>query len=232
MVEKLEEMYKKMNQREKIILGVAIFSFVLMLTDLTVLGPIMSKIKILDSDIASKSQAIQRDMRILSFKDSIVSEYKNYETFLDVGDQAQEEIIATLLSKLENLAAQHEIKMTNIMPGEIEEKPIYKVYKTTLDFEGSLRSVLIFMSLLEESDNLFQISRYNMVPKNRSGKMIKVNMDVSRILITAENLGEFIDVAQEFEEFESYDEPVAEEAPVEEMDDYDTEMDSGELEPI
>lgn len=232
MVEKIEEIYKKMNKREKIILGVAIFSFVLMLTDLIVLGPILSKIKVLDSEITSKSQAIQRDMRILSFKDSIVTEYKNYENFLDLGDQAQEEIIASLLNKLETLAGQHEVKMTNIMPGEIEEKPIYKVYKTTLDFEGDLRNVLIFMSLLEESDNLFQISRYNMVPKNRSGKVIKVNMDVSRILITAEDLGEFIDVDQEFAEFESVEEPAAEEAPAEEMEDYDAELDSGQLEPI
>jgi len=232
MVEKIEEIYKKMNAREKLILGIAIFSFIFMLTDLIVLGPVLSKIKVLDSEFESKAQGIERDMRILAFKDSIVAEYSNYESFLDAGDLSHEEIIAGLLQKLENLANRHEIKMTNILPGEIEEKPIYKLYKTTMDFEGSLRNVLIFMNLLEESDNLFQIERYTMKPKNRSGKVITINMDVARILISAEDLGEFIETP-DYPEFEEEADADVEAEETEAVDDsHESEMDSGELEPI
>jgi hypothetical protein len=77
------------------------------------------------------------------------------------------------------------------MPGELEDKPIYKIYKTTLDFEGVLKDVLVFMNQLEESDNLFQIVRYQMEPKSKAGTQMKCNMDVTRILITEEDMEQF-----------------------------------------
>jgi hypothetical protein len=212
MMIKLRTIYEKMTNREKIILYVAIGFIVLMVTDLIVLHPIMSELKVLDSKIKTESQEIQRDMRILSFKDSILKEYRNYESYLDVGVQSQEEIIGKLLKKLENLSSQNEIKMSNVMPGEIEDKPIYKVYSTTLDFEGSLRSVLVFMNLLEESDNLFQVTRYTMEPKNRSGQLLKVNMDISRILINSEDLSDIIEDEASVEDPVELDQEVMEDA--------------------
>lgn len=210
MMIKLRTIYEKMTNREKIMLYVAIGFIVLMITDLLVLHPIMSELKVLDSKIKTESQEIQRDMRILSFKDSILKEYRNYESYLDVGIQSQEEIIGKLLKKLESLASQNEIKMSNVMPGEIEDKPIYKVYSTTLDFEGSLRSVLIFMNMLEESDNLFQVTRYSLEPKNRSGQVLKVNMDISRILINSEDLSDILEDEPEPQEDLEFDQETIE----------------------
>ena len=191
MMDKIKDIYKKMTGREKALLYAAITVFIIMITDLLILHPILSHIKVLEGKINAKSQAIQRDMRILSFKESILKEYIRYEKYLDTGVQTQQEIIARLLKKLENIAATHKIKITNVMPGEIEEKPIYKIYKTTLDFEGSLQDTLLFMDELEAAEYLFDILRYSMEPKNKSGQVLKVNMDVTRILINAEDLQEF-----------------------------------------
>lgn len=191
MIEKLKELYKKFSPRERILFYGTIGAFVLMLTDLLVLGPILSQLSVLDAEIRAKAQSIQRDMRILSFKQSIYKEYHNYETYLDTGEKSQDEIIAGLLRKLETIAAQHTITITNVMPGELEDKPIYKIYKTTLDFEGALKDVVLFMNHLEESDNLFQVGRYQMEPKSKTGTQMKCSMDISRILITAEDMEPF-----------------------------------------
>lgn len=190
-MEKLKNIYAKMNSREKGLFYGAVGAIILVLTDFMVFHPILSQIKVMEAEIHAKSQSIQRDMRIVSFKDPITNEYRQFEQYLDTGEKTQEEIISTLLKKLENVATQHNIKITNVLPGEIEDKPIYKVYRTTLEFEGPLKDALVFMNELEESDNLFQITRYLLAPKNKSGESMKANMDVSRILITAEDLSAF-----------------------------------------
>jgi hypothetical protein len=199
MIDKVKDLYKNLKPRERILFYSAIGAFVLMLCDFLVLGPILSHISVLDTEIKSKSQSIQRDMRILSYKDSIYKEYKVYQSYLDTGEKSQEEIIAGLLKKLEALASQDTITITNVMPGELEDKPIYKIYKTTLDFEGALKDVLTFMNQLEESDNLFQIVRYQMEPKSKAGSSMKCNMDITRILITEEDMDQFRPAGEEAE---------------------------------
>jgi len=173
---------------------------------LLVLGPITSHIKILDSEIRAKSHSIQRDMRVVSFKKKILSEYQRFAQYLDTGEKSQEEIIGNLLRKLETLATQNNIKISNVKPGEIEEKPIYKVYKTSLDFEGTLAESFIFMDQLEEFDNLFQIDQYTLTPKTKAGTSLKCSMEISRILISAEDAlsgaaeSEEMDAAEEIPE--------------------------------
>jgi len=190
-MDKLRQLYNNLSQRERILFFCAMGAIFLMVLDLAVLGPILSEIRVLDAKIEETSQSIRRDLRIISFKERILGEYKRYEKFLDNEDKTQEEIIGALLKKLENLATQHEIKMTNVMPGDIEEKSLFKVYKTSLEFEGELGPVLVFMNALEESDNLFKISKYSLTPKSKTGKLMKVSADISRVLISSEDIGVF-----------------------------------------
>lgn len=191
MIAKVKDLYNKFTPRERFLFYGAVGVIIFVLTDFMVLSPIFSNISLLDAEIKAKSQAIQRDMRILSFKDGINKEYHNYESYLDTGERTQEEIISSLLRKLETVAAANTIQIVNVSPGEIEDKPIYKIYKTTLDFEGELKNVFTFLSALEESDNLFQITRYVLAPKSKTGIMMKCNMDMTRILMTAEDMTPF-----------------------------------------
>lgn len=191
MIAKVRELYNKFTARERFLFYSTIAVVIFVMTDFMVLRPIFSNISLLDAEIKAKSQAIQRDLRILSFKDGIYKEYRTYESYLDTGERTQEEIISTLLRKLETVAGANSIQIVNVSPGEIEDKPIYKIYKTTLDFEGDLKNVFSFMNTLEESDNLFQITRYVLAPKSKSGSQMKCNMDMTRILMTAEDMSAF-----------------------------------------
>lgn len=191
MIAKVKDLYNKFTPRERFLFYATVGVIIFVITDFIVLRPIFSNISLLDAEIKAKSQAIQRDMRILSFKDGINKEYRTYESYLDTGERTQEEIISSLLRKLETVAAANTIQIVNVSPGEIEDKPIYKIYKTTLDFEGELKNVFTFLSELEESDNLFQITRYVLAPKSKTGIIMKCNMDMTRILMTAEDMTPF-----------------------------------------
>ncbi|MCH7472863.1 hypothetical protein IIA79_07930, partial [bacterium] len=139
-----------------------------MATDLMILGPVLSHMKVLDSEIRDKSHTVQRDLRIMSFKDKILREYGHYERYLDRGEKTQQEIITTLLGRVEILAIQNEITMVNVSPGEIEEKPIYKIYRTSLEYEGTLPHIISFMDGLETADNLFKVTRFTLDSKGKT----------------------------------------------------------------
>ena len=105
---------------------------------------------------------------------------------MDTGAMKQEEIVAALLKKIETLAAQQSVLITNVRPDDVEEKPNFRIYKTSIDCEGKLGNVLMFIHLLEQSDYLFQVERYSMGPKSKGSDIIKCTLDIARILITVE----------------------------------------------
>ncbi len=183
---KLGAFFAKLGKIEKILAGAATAVVFIAIMDGLVLGPIWSELEIMDKKIISKAEAIKRDKKIASFRGRIMEEYEKYSNYLDTGEFSQEEIIAALLKKIENLANQQSITVKNIQPGDVEEKPIFQVYKTSLECEGTLTNMLSFMNLLEQSDYLFEITHYSVGPKSKGADIVKCNMDIARTLIGAE----------------------------------------------
>ena len=198
---KVDEIYNNLDKKGKILLFVA-FGFLLLATmDRMVLGPIFSQINILEAEIQAKKETLSRNLRILSFKDSILREYNKYQNYFDSGEKAQEVIIRDLLQKIENLAKRNQVNISNIQSGEVEENPVFQEFKTTVECNGALGSILRFMNMLEESDFLFQITRYELNPKSKGSDIIKASMDMSRILITAEKgIDATLPVGESFED--------------------------------
>ncbi len=184
----LAKTYSELSPIGKGLLVAAVICFFVALMDRMVLGPILSHLKVMDAEIEAREETVKRNLRILSFKDRIMEEYNEYSQYLDSGVKSQEEIIGSLLRKIENFAKQQNISILNIRPGDMEENPVFQIYQTGLDCEGTLTDLLAFMSMLEESDYLFQIVKYNMVPKSKTGEVIQCSMDIERILITADEL--------------------------------------------
>jgi hypothetical protein len=156
--------------------------------DRLVLGPITEQMKILDNQIWAKQQIASRNLRILSFRDSIINGYAKYELYLDSGIKSQEQIISDLLRTIEMLARQNEITISEIQPGDMSENPLYKEYLTSIECEGGFQNLLSFMDALEGSDFLFRILKYKFSAKSRTGEVIRASIDVSRILIEAEDI--------------------------------------------
>lgn len=210
----LQNIFTKMNQRQRPIFFIAVAMIGIAALDRLVLGPVLFQMKILDENIHSQKEAFKRDKRILSFHKRIHDEYLRYGSYLDSSEKSQEEIVASLLNKIESSAAQQAVTIKNIRPGDMEDKILYQVYKTGIDCEGNLKDVLSFMKVLEESDYLFQIVRYELAPKSKGAQVIKANMDISRTLIYAEKLPEVSGVEEEEEEVDSSGLPPLPEPPL------------------
>lgn len=193
----LDGFVSKLSGQSKVLFIVAVICVSIALMDRLMLGPFWSQMSYMEAEGKAKKENILRNKRILSFQAQIVDEYLKYSTYLDTGEMTQEQIIAALLKKIETLAAQQTVTITNIRPGDLEEKPIYRVYKTSIDCEGQLSNVLAFINLLEQSDFLFQVERYTMGPKSKGSDIIKCGLDIARVLISAENVSDLRDLSSQ-----------------------------------
>lgn|GEM_PF-1138025 len=188
--DQINAFYGKLGKNERILFFAALGCVGLLLLDRLVLGPILSEMKVLDGELETRSLSIAKSQRILSFKDSILTGYSEVSSYFDSGEKTQQEIIADLLKKIETLAQQKSISIASIKTGEMEDRVVLQEYRTNIDCEGKLSDVFDFMNALEQSDYLFQIIQYSLVPKSKGSDIVKCTMTVSRMLIAAEKLDE------------------------------------------
>lgn len=182
------KIYSELTPIGKVLFVLAMLGIFFATMDRLVLGPILSQMKILDAEIDAKTETVRRNLRILSFEDRIMQEYAQHSEYLDSGSKSQEEIIGALLKKIELFAKQQSISILNIRPGDVVENPVFHEYHTGLECEGPLPALLEFMKALEESDYLFQITKYTMTPKSKTGEIIRCDMSITRFLIAGEVL--------------------------------------------
>ena len=186
----IEEIFSKLNPQSRILFIVATAFLALGLMDRLMIGPFTSQMKYMEAESKSQKENIKRSKRVISFREGIREEYSKYSTYLDTGEMTQEEIIAALLKKIETLAGQQSVTVTNVRPGDVEDKSNFRIYKTSIDCEGKLVNILSFVNLMEQSDYLFQVERYTMSPKSKGSEITKCTFDIARNLITSENLSD------------------------------------------
>lgn len=189
----LEEVFSKLSPHSRILFIVAVIFVALALMDRLMVGPFMSQMKYMEAENKAQKENIKRSKRVISFREGILEEYLKYSTYLDTGEMTQEEIIAALLRKIETLAGQQSVTITNVRPGDVEDKFNFRIYKTSIDCEGKLVNILSFVNLMEQSDYLFQVERYTMSPKSKGSEITKCTFDIARILITSESIGDLQD---------------------------------------
>lgn len=186
----IEEIFSKLSPQSRILFIVTVVFVALALMDRLMIGPFTSQMRYMEAEGKAQKESIKRSKRIISFRDGILEEYSKFSTYLDTGEMSQEEIIAALLRKIETLAGQQSVTVTNVRPGDVEDKSNFRIYKTSIDCEGKLVNILSFVNLMEQSDYLFQVVRYTMGPKSKGSEITKCTFDIARILILAEDVSD------------------------------------------
>jgi len=179
----IQAFLSKLGKRERLMAFVAGGFLFLMFMDRLVLGPILSEMKVLDKSIQAKTQLVKRNIRILSFRDSIVKEYHEKDRYLSAPDANQQEMIANDLHEIESLATQSTVTISNIKAGEITEISFAKELQVSLEFEGTLAHTVAFIKALEESVFLFRIKKFSMSPKSKTSELIKSSLEMTRTII-------------------------------------------------
>jgi len=197
----INDFYSKLSDQEKKIFYVAAAFVVLMMVDRAFLGPMLSKMKSLDGEIAQQKNIIQRDLRFLSYKDRILEENESLKVYYGNDTKTVEEIIAVFLRNLESMATESKINLIKVAPTDSKQKKGYVEYYASLECEGFLENLVSFMHAIDTSNDLLKIIKTDMTLKRASGEEVLCNMVVAKIIIGSDK--DFDSIEKELRQAES-----------------------------
>jgi Tfp pilus assembly protein PilO len=178
----ISAVFSRFSQRERTVLFFAAAAVSLLLIDRVIVGPVVSKIESLTDQIDEKKVDVERDLRILSYRDRIISERARYDAFLTTIRPEQEEITA-LLKEVEGLASESGIYLVDMKPRKIEDLGPSKKFVISLTCEAQMTQVIDFMYNIENSETLLTIEQYDISPKAKGSSIAKCTLSIAKLII-------------------------------------------------
>jgi hypothetical protein len=187
----VSEFYNKLSDKERKIFYGAIIALVIAFFDMLFLRPVLSRLDQLDGDIRSTTQAVERNIRFISYRDKIFAEdeiFRQYET-----DEAKtgEEIIAGFLKTIEGLASETKVSLSRVTPSDVVAKKGFVLYFANVECAGKLEDVITFMHHIDSTNNLLKIVQMNMAGNKASKEEVKVEMKVAKLVIDPATVGNY-----------------------------------------
>ena len=213
----IQNFISKFSVQEKKIFYVAVAMILLAITDRVFLGPVTVKLKNLDEEIDQEKNIIRSDLRLISYKDRILKENKDFNSYYAKGKSSEEEIIATFLKKIEMIATDSTINLIKVSPSESKQKKGFKEYYAQLECEGRLENVTKFIYSIDTSPDLLKILSLNMNPKKAGSEDVLATMTVTKIIIDSSSAAVEEEEEKKSEKAEEEGAPQEEAAPKQEI---------------
>jgi len=140
-----------------------------------ILEPGFKKWRALDNEITAKKAKMVKDIRLIKERDSIIKEYDRYAK--------SAKNISMILSDVENQAYSFGIKTSDIKPGQIIEKALYKEYNIELQIEGQMPAIIRFLSELVKPPTMVILKKFDFKLISQNPSIFKGTITLSKILI-------------------------------------------------
>lgn len=172
----------RLSKREKIILYSAGLVISLVMVDRMVISPISSKIRELNKEIREKESGIKKDLHVLSQKERILAEKKQYASFLSSFKSEEEETTA-ILKEIENLASKSSVYLIDMRPSGLRGSGAVRKYSINLNCEAQMEQLADFFYNIETSDELLIIEKYEISPKSRDSSVARCSMSIVKMVV-------------------------------------------------
>jgi len=170
----------RFSKREKAVFYAAGLVLLLTILDRLVISPITDKIKSLEDDIAEEKSSIKKSMRILRYKDRIVTEKKRYKDYMQ-SSKSEEEEMTGILKVVEKQAKSAGIYLIDMKPGDVKKMASTKKYTVNLNCEAQMEQLIDFMYEIESSKKLLTIERFQIAPKSRESSVASCRLTISKL---------------------------------------------------
>jgi hypothetical protein len=171
----------RLNKREKLVFYCTAGVVALVLLDRIIVGPIFSKIRLLDERIKIERELIRKNARIVAEKDRIAHAVQAVSAYSRTA-KTQEEEIAFLLGEVEKLARKASLYIGDMKPMGVQEDAVSRKYSVDLNCEAQMDQVVNFMYDIENAPMLFLVESFNVSPKSKDSSIAKVNMRISNVI--------------------------------------------------
>ncbi|OIO36597.1 MAG: hypothetical protein AUJ74_01845 [Candidatus Omnitrophica bacterium CG1_02_44_16] len=171
----------RLNKREKFVFYAAVVFISIALVDRLIVGPIVSRMRLLDEKIKIQKELIKKNARIVSEKDRVLAAVKDYAIFSRKAQTSDEEV-AFLLGEVEKMARKTSLYVVDMKPMGMEEDAISRKYSVDLNCEAQMEQIMGFMYAVESSDRLLVVETFNISPKSKDSSIAKCNMRISNVI--------------------------------------------------
>ncbi len=183
----IQKFISGLSDTGKKLLAVALIFIVAALFDRLLIGPTMSRMAAIDQDIVKEESVIKQDMHFLQYKDKIMKEGQALDAYVAKDSTVAEEVIAAFLKKLDVIAAKANVTIGKVTPSAGVVERDYVKYQADLECSGVLADVVTFMHMLDSSDELTKVVRFNFSSKKADTDEIKASMSVVKAVIAKSN---------------------------------------------
>ena len=186
MITGIQNFITNLSDKESKFFYWTIVAVVLAVFDALFLAPILEDLKLTDEKILEQKSSTLSALRILSYKDRIVSEKESVEEYFS--ELKDEDVLnAEFLGFMERLATRANVNLTKSNPTIMDKERRHIRYYAELDCNGSLENMLTFMHSINTSSQLLKIISLQLTPKRGAGDEVTAAFKVVR-MITNEDM--------------------------------------------
>jgi Tfp pilus assembly protein PilO len=183
-VNQINKLIAGLNDTQKKILVVAVVAIIIGLLYVLFVGPTISHLSAVENDIAKEQSTIKEDMHFLGFKSSIERQSNEIAPYITKDKLSDNEMIASFLNKIQNLANTSKITLVKINPAPAEQDAKYWKYEADVECSGQLADVIGFMHSVNSDMDLMKVDKFSFSGKKSDTDEIKATMTIEKIVVT------------------------------------------------
>ncbi len=183
----IQKFYAKLSEKEIGVFNIALFIVLLAFLDRLFFGPVLAKINSIDEEISNQKGSIDRDLRILSYKDKIIKDNESFGKYI-TKDLADDDVVnAAFLQTVEKLATQASVNLIKSTPTERKDSKNSIEYYANVDCTGQLKDVVSFMHAVNASEDLLKVATFSMTPKRGAANEVNASLTVVKVVVPADS---------------------------------------------
>ncbi len=172
-------MRSTLQKREKTILVITLLLSGLFVLDKFVVSNMLSSWSRLNSDIDTQEALLKRDRHILSQKNQIVEEYKDYALTL-VANLESADAMTPFLKEIEKLARRSRVKIKDMKPLSSQDQKQEQETAVSVVTESPWRNLAKFVYQLQNSPQMLQVKKANLHAKTEGSTRMTARLLIEK----------------------------------------------------
>ncbi len=146
-----------------------------------VISPVLDKYEALNKEINLAKVKFKKYLILLNRKDYIEKRYQKFSSGASVSQERGDSLV-DVLSELESLAKEANMRIVDIRPQSPKTVDLYKEYMIDIKLEGNVEGFLKFIFNVENSLSLLRIKRFQLSAKQQSG-LLEGTFSISKLAL-------------------------------------------------
>ena len=143
----------------------------------------LDQLQEIQEEVVRQENSIKRDLRFLSYKDQILKEGKILDKYT-VAKLPEEDVVNNkFFSTVEKLAKRSNVNLIKSNPAQAIDEKDFVQYYANLECAGDLKDMISFIHLLNSTDDLFKIVKFELIPKRGESDEVKAILTVVKLIM-------------------------------------------------